>query len=274
MSLFQKQPVFEHGDIFERKATEPFDFDLHKHDTTSEMLLIVEGEGTFEIGGSTYHVGPGTLLFYHQGVWHKELSTKYPFRAIFISFKNLEIRDLPPGFFLDSQAPPVIPLLNLFPVVRALMEECLKIYREKEPEYPILINGLLRFLFGKLAKFVYYDKSEETPVKSSKEVVLAAKLYMEQNYRSPLTLETLAKVTLVNKFHLAHLFKQETGISPIRFLTTYRMEVAKHYLATTSYSIDKICELVGYKSEPSFYNIFMKVTGFTPRQYRIQQEHR
>lgn len=267
--FFRKQAVFLHGSIYERLEDEPFSFPLHKHDASSELLLIDEGEGVFEIGGESYRVGPGTLLFYHRGVWHKEQSTAYPFRAIHIDFAGLELRGLPPCFFLDPQAPPVLPLKYLYPVIRSLMEECLDVYWKREPESATISNGLLSILFGRLAQLVYYSKQGDKPPSPSQEAVQLARRFMERNYSLPITLEMLAKEALVNKYHLAHLFKQETGMSPIQFLIAYRMEVAKHYLETTSHPVRMIGELVGYQSEQSFYKTFMNAAGVTPHQYRV-----
>ncbi len=52
-------------------------------------------------------------------------------------------------------------------------------------------------------------------------------------------------------FHL--LFMLAAG--PIRFLIYCRMEAAKRYLNTTDLLVKQIAELVGYHSEPSFYDI-------------------
>ena len=95
---------------------------------------------------------------------------------------------------------------------------------------------------------------------------------MEENYHSSITLDMLAAETYVGKYHLAHLFKAETGVSPIQFLIYCRMEAAKRYLKTTELQVKQIAELVGYQSEPSFHNVFLKTCGMTPGEYRRRSQ--
>lgn len=91
---------------------------------------------------------------------------------------------------------------------------------------------------------------------------------MEENYPFDVTLETLAGLTYTNPYHFIHVFKAETGVSPIQYLIRYRIEVAKQYLETTQLSMAEIAEKVGYKSETYFQNLFKKTTGTSPGRYR------
>ncbi len=241
---------------------------LHKHDIGSELLLVTEGEGTFGIDGRTYTVGPETLLLYQSGIWHEELSTKHPFKAMHVGFRGLQLEGFPTDFFLGREVMPVILLGGHFHSVRDLIQRIIAEFARQMPESLLIANHLLGILFARLAQIVYHDATPEIAVKPSMKAVQHAKRYMEENYRSDVTLKTLAAVTYVNAYHLAHLFKNEVGISPIRYLIRYRMEVAKRYLQTTRLTIKEIGELVGYESETSFHNLFKRTTGMTPGRFR------
>ncbi|BBH20559.1 hypothetical protein Back11_19040 [Paenibacillus baekrokdamisoli] len=270
MSLFIRQAQFVSGGCFYNTEENPFVLNLHKHELFSEMLLIEEGEGEFVIDSKSYWVEPGTLLIYQQGVWHKETSKVYPFRATYLAFKGLKLNDLPEHYFLPSGQDPVIVLGDLFPVIGKLMRECLAIYESGDPEYSLIASNLLGIAFAKLAQKVYYEPGIASVTNVKPGIVLIARRYMEENYRAPVTLDILAAVTFANKYHLAHAFKAEVGVSPIQFLISCRMEAAKHYLQSTGLTVRQIVELIGYQSETSFYKVFLKETGTTPLQYRAR----
>jgi len=262
------QPSIVGCGTFDNDEQNRFQLDLHKHDRMTEILLIEEGEGEFEIDGRGYTAGAGTLLFYQRGVWHKELSTKHPFRAAYIGFEGLRIKGAAPGFFFEEGESPIVRLQEYLPVVRKLMRDAIAEYRRNEPESETIANHYLGILFARLARLRLYGDAGERSRVSVKEAVQRARRMIEENYASPITLDALAAETYLNKYHLAHLFKAETGVSPIRFLIYCRMEAAKRYLITTDLLVKQIAELIGYQSEPSFYNIFLKAEGVTPGEFR------
>ncbi|QHT63152.1 AraC family transcriptional regulator [Paenibacillus lycopersici] len=268
-SLFHSQPIYMAGGSFDMDGNPVrFNLELHKHDANSEMLLVEEGEGDFEIDGRPYTARAGTMLFYQRGLWHKELSTKHPFRATFIGFTGLRVGELPPDYFLAPGRDPVVELNEHMPAISKLMRDCIAEHRRMEPESELAANHYLGLLFVKLARILHYGEAAERPRPTAKDAVWKAKRTIEQNYGAPLTLESLAAETYMNKYHLAHLFKEAVGVSPIQFLIYCRMEAAKRYLRTTKLAVREIAEIVGYQSEPSFYNVFMKTAGTTPRKYR------
>ena len=72
----------------------------------------------------------------------------------------------------------------------------------------------------------------------------------------------------VNKFHLVHTFTKQIGLSPINYAINKRIQEAKNLLATTSYSIRDIASIVGFCNSSYFSQMFKKVTGVTPKNYR------
>jgi AraC-like DNA-binding protein len=256
------------GAAFHRDESYPFLHALHMHDTVSQLLLIEEGEGVFVIDGAKYEVGAGTVLFYHRGLWHQEASTGYPFKATYFSFQDLQIKGLPPDYFLDPHRTPVVDLGKHLFTASELTAKCLAEFHSSSLESHTMANHWFGLLLVLLYRIANDGIREEGARKPSRTAVLRARSYMEENYPKDITLEKLAQITHVNPYHLAHLFKDEMGISPIQFLIRYRMEVAKRYLTTTQLPSKEIGELVGYESETSFHNVFKKVTGMTPGHFR------
>jgi AraC-like DNA-binding protein len=63
-------------------------------------------------------------------------------------------------------------------------------------------------------------------------------------------------------------FRRVLGLSPMRYLTVWRMHLATDLLATTALSISTIARRVGYASEDAFSRAFKRERGMAPTQWR------
>jgi AraC family transcriptional regulator len=87
-------------------------------------------------------------------------------------------------------------------------------------------------------------------------------------YDEDLPLTTLAEKARLSPFHMARLFRQETGLPPARFLAAVRLEEAKKKLLSTQASVADISAQVGYASLGTFTTRFTKAIGISPGRYR------
>jgi two-component system response regulator YesN len=94
--------------------------------------------------------------------------------------------------------------------------------------------------------------------------------YIDANYDKPITLAEIAKASHLSVSRLAHIFKEQMGITLIDYLTSVRIEQAKELLLATDQSCTEICFQVGYNNQSYFTRTFKAVAGMTPRQFRIQ----
>lgn len=84
-----------------------------------------------------------------------------------------------------------------------------------------------------------------------------------------LTLEALADVANMSKFHFAKSFRHAVGIAPHQFVVKARIEKARKLLLTDdTASVAEIARLVGYADPTFFASQFQKIVGVTPRGYR------
>jgi AraC family transcriptional regulator len=93
--------------------------------------------------------------------------------------------------------------------------------------------------------------------------------YINDNLREDLTLNRLAETLAMSPFHFAHAFRQATGLAPHRYLLQRRIERAKILLRETELSITEIAYQIGYSNQSSFSVLFRRVTGHTPKQFRV-----
>ena len=98
--------------------------------------------------------------------------------------------------------------------------------------------------------------------------------YMQYHYDQPLTLEDIAKQAHLSVSRLAHLFKEQVGITVIEYLTSIRINQAKQRLLVTESNCTQICFEVGYNNQSYFTRIFKQVVGMTPRQFRLENKRK
>ncbi|MEU8382438.1 helix-turn-helix transcriptional regulator [Streptosporangium sp. NPDC048865] len=91
---------------------------------------------------------------------------------------------------------------------------------------------------------------------------------IRERYSEKLTLGDLADMARLSPFHMARIFRQETGLPPARFLATVRLEKAKKKLLSTDESVATISADVGYDSLGTFTTRFTKSVGVSPGRYR------
>jgi AraC-like DNA-binding protein len=268
-SIFVRIPDILSGAFIKPQPGERFYFPLHQHENNSEMLLILEGEGEFRVDGKPYVAKAGSLMFYNRGVWHEERSISDRFRAIYVGYAGLQLKGLPPDYLSGTEQPAMLELNEQFLPIKQLFGEMITEWHSSLPESAVIANGLFSNLLGRVARILHYSEVDEVKRRPNKESVHLARRYMEENYLSDVNLTILASLAHLNAYHFIHVFKQETGMSPIQYLIRYRIEVAKKYLETTNLPMVKIAEKVGYKSETYFQNLFKKVTGVSPGLYRL-----
>jgi AraC-like DNA-binding protein/ligand-binding sensor protein len=96
--------------------------------------------------------------------------------------------------------------------------------------------------------------------------------YMDHHYDLPVRLKELAEYAELSVFHFAHLFRQETGLTPVDYLTRVRIHHAKRLLVTTDWEYRQVGKTVGYNYQSYFIRMFKWATGMTPQRFRLRKK--
>lgn len=92
--------------------------------------------------------------------------------------------------------------------------------------------------------------------------------YINENYREPITLESISELFYMSKNTLCSKFKNAMRCSVMEYLSFVRINRAKALLTTSDMSMEKISELCGYSSANYFSLSFKKAVGISPTAYR------
>lgn len=92
--------------------------------------------------------------------------------------------------------------------------------------------------------------------------------YINQNFRSPLTLGQLAEHFHFSYNYLSTFFSKEFKKSFKDYLSDIRLEEAKRLLLQSDLNLSEISDAIGYADLSYFSKIFKKEFGVSPSQYR------
>jgi len=95
--------------------------------------------------------------------------------------------------------------------------------------------------------------------------------FMCRRLGEPMRLDRLAGGVNLSVSRLGHLFREELGVSPQRFLEVQRLERAKQLLALTAESVKEISYKVGFSSPFYFSMRFKRYTGKSPKMWRAEE---
>ncbi|MCI6553470.1 MAG: AraC family transcriptional regulator [Lachnospiraceae bacterium] len=238
----------------------------HTHHFT-ELFYVIDGKGVFHIEDSLIPVKAHDLVIINPHIEHTERTkTRSPMEYIVFGVDGLafSFHDAPEeapknyGYYSYSSSQN-----HVVDFVQIMLKE----FHDKQPGFEILCMSLLQVLLVYLAREQQLSIMSDSTFRISRECALA-KRYIDANYAQNINLDTLAEITHINKYYLAHTFTDCIGKSPISYLTDTRLKASMELLINTNLSIAQIASCTGFSSQSYFSQIFKKVVGKTPQQYR------
>jgi AraC-like DNA-binding protein len=91
---------------------------------------------------------------------------------------------------------------------------------------------------------------------------------MHRDLAHPWTVAELAALSLMSRSTFAALFKSVTGVSPLVYLTRWRVQRAKALLSDSSMSVLDVAIAVGYESDTALNRAFRKFEQIPPGAWR------
>ena len=82
----------------------------------------------------------------------------------------------------------------------------------------------------------------------------------------------MASLACTSSRHLARLFQEHVGISPLDYLHRLRLAVARELLAESALDIETIAERAGFGSARHLRRIWSKYDAATPSAMRLTQQ--
>ena len=160
-------------------------------------------------------------------------------------------------------------------------------YTGLSPDYPWIYNQMIRELQLQRVNhedmislymhhiFItinrYIKERRETKNDTINDIERAAH-YFKDNYNKQISIEQYAAEHLMSVNWFIHSFKSVMKMSPMQYIISLRIAMAKGYLENSAKNIAEISNEVGYENALYFSRLFRKYTGMTPTEYRKKRD--
>ncbi len=238
---------------------------LHTHEYC-EIMYVFSGNGNINIDGVNYPLKSGDLIIINPGIPHQETSTSdSKMHMAFFAVENFSVDGLPKNDLITPQMPPVISGMDYRYKIESYFTDLIS----ESADSIMLSSAMSKTLAVALMILIlrlYHSRG--TRNSDMKEECRRIKDYIDKNYTSPITLDSLSEQIYISKYYLSHIFKSQTGTSPIKYLLNKRISKAAQLLTDTDLRIRDIALRVGYDDPVYFSQMFKKVMNESPAAYR------
>lgn len=117
-------------------------------------------------------------------------------------------------------------------------------------------DAVLQTIIGK-------EKDKGGPSVTSK-----VRQYILEHISEAIHVDDIARAVHHNPQYLMRVFKKETGLPILEYITAERMRIAQDLLLRTDLSINRVAESVGYENYSYFIKMIKRHTGLTPVAFR------
>ena len=254
--------------VTEAKYEDDWHSTFHSHFFT-ELIYVTKGKGFFMLPNKKIPIEEHDLIIVNENIDHTEMSDpdgKLEYIAIglqqiIFSRKGMDLFE---GFFIHKITKDLTIINQLFNII--LLEA-----KRNYENNAVIVYNLLEALL------VYLNRNDDIAFNKTDNVIAnknisVIKHYIDNHFQDAITLDDLADIGHMNKYYLAHSFKNILGMSPIEYLNGVRIDRSRHLLESTDHPISMIASFSGFSSPSYFSQIFKRKTGYTPIQYRKSKE--
>jgi AraC-like DNA-binding protein len=238
-------------------------FEKHFHD---ELVIAIteEGVGTCRTRSCREASGPGSVWIFAPGEYHcGEIDNRWNYRAIYLDQQGLQALAsilshessnrlwIAPGLYRDEQlARLLLRAHQCFDVKTSIMERQTRWW------------AAMGMLFGR-----YGEPRPQTGMRNpGRKNLEKAREYLECNLSRNISIDELASVCGLTRFHLIRSFSREFGLPPHAYASQLRLLAAKQLISAGEKPVNAAVS-VGFYDQSHLSKLFTRAYGLTPGAY-------
>lgn len=247
------------------------------------LFYVLEGQLPIVEDGTEYILNEGTLFFLKAGVQHwgeHYIPAGTSFVFIHFHLPDASKRELP-----QKEYEPTISLAANRVQAHEFKETVVTLpkridhlkgsdlehsicrlaefYHEGDAFRALRINAMLMNIFADCMQLKYKENITTTELRIQNLIS-----FLQAHKGEPFRAQNVADHMGLSYKYMEELFKRRMGMTIQQYHTSLRIHEAAQMLRATSYSVSEISEKLGYQDPLYFSNVFKRVTGMSPRNYR------
>lgn len=260
MSEFARFKTFGFGEALHAHYI-THEFARHTHDGYA-IGVVMRGVESFRLGQTLHHAPAGSVIVVHPGEVHTgfaPVEEGWEYRMFYPSVEWLRAA--------TGQA-------NSLPcVTRAVLDDPEVAVRLERAHRALMGQGLTLGAEALLAEalgllFARYKRGALSLERSpGREPVVRVVRFLRQDPARSVSLEQLAQLSGLSRFHLVRAFREHTGLPPHLYQLQLRVELSKALLRGDQ-PLAQVALEAGFADQAHFTKAFKRIVGVTPGAYR------
>lgn len=229
---------------------------------------ILSGRGKFAIGGEEYplEAGYGFLITPDELAFY-QADEEDPWTYVWVGFSGTQAAEYVNSIGLSVRQPVFRSEASeeLYRIVKDMMD-----HNTFGLSHDLRRNGQLGVFLSVIAEGSRVEKEGEG--EKANIYVRKAVSFIQSNYCNPIKVTDVADYVCINRSYLYTLFQNSMGMSPQRFLATFRITKAAELLQLTSLPIESIALSCGYQDPLVFTKAFRQMKQMSPSAFRKEMQ--
>lgn len=241
-----------------------------------ELILVLKGSVNLKYRPNSVLLEPGDIVMLNSKSVHELEKTNNENLCLFVQisefmFKDINDKNKQYEFYLNSKNEIIPPRKNYSNFIKLLAELGLEYFNSGLVSH-YRKKALLFQLVADLFEFVPYDiiqNSVNNYELKDVDRLMNIIQFIQDNYKKSDVLDALYRNMGMSEKTVYRFLKKNVGLSQKDLLVINRIEEAKEMLINGDKSIQYVAFECGFCAENTFYRVFKKIVGVTPKEYRI-----
>lgn len=220
-----------------------------------QFLFVTHGEGSFRVDGQSFCLSAGRALFTRKDIPLFYAPSRRNFGTAWLTFRGSGAEELLRYF--------QIPSYKVFAIGERVIGS-LKQFEQSAQQKTVLSRSADGY-----SMVLNLLEQLSMPASAWSRKVRKVNNYLEAHFNQNVSLDELAEFIGTDRYSLCRQYRQLTGVTVMNALRTLRVAKAKEMLLSDYLSVNQIARNCGFESPSYFVQVFKRVVGMTPGEYRI-----